>query len=105
MKRLLLALGVVLVASGSTFAGGHHGCCADCGCNTGLRKVCRWVCEEVEVKVPGWDCERTDVVIPGKSPYCIKEECDSDGCEDGCRNCVAHLGGHSKHKNEWGAPN
>ena len=38
MKRLLLVLGVVLATSGPTFAGGHHGCCAHCGCNTGLAR-------------------------------------------------------------------
>ena len=100
MKRLLLLLGVVLLTSRPLYAGGHHGCCADCGCNHGLRKVCRWVCEEVDVKVPGWDCECEDIVIPGKSPYCIKDDC----CQDGCRDCVPHLGGRWNHKKEWGPP-
>jgi hypothetical protein len=103
MKRLLLLLGVVLASSGSLYAGGHHGCCADCGCNHGLRKVCRWVCEEVEEKVPGWDCECEDIVIPGKSPFCIKDDCD-ECCEDGCRGCATHLGGRLHQKKVWGPP-
>lgn len=103
MKRLLLLLGVMLASSGPTFAGGHHGCCADCGCNHGLRKVCRWVCEEVEVKAPGWDCECEDVVIPGKSPFCIKDRCDECG-DDACHGCAPHLGGRWHHKKEWGPP-
>jgi hypothetical protein len=108
MKRLALLLFVVWAGGGHCLAGGHHGCCADCGCNQGLRKVCRWVCEEVEVKVPGWDCQCEDIVIPGKSQFCIKEECDACGeCCDACgcgHQCVSHLGGHWNHKKEWGAP-
>jgi hypothetical protein len=99
MKRLLLLLGVVLLASGPLYAGGHHGCCADCGCNHGLRKVCRWVCEEVEEKAPCWDCECEDIVIPGKSPFCIKEDCD-----DGCRDRALHFGGRLHQKKGWGPP-
>ena len=102
MNRLLLLLFVVAGAS-QCYAGGHHSCCADCGCNHGLRKICRWECEEVEVKVPGWDCECEDLVIPGKSPYCIKDDCE-ECCDDCCKDCVAHLGGHWNHKKEWGAP-
>ncbi len=98
MNRLLLGLGVVLAACGPALAGGHPGCCADCGCNRGLKKVCRWVCKEVEVKEPAWDCKCEDVVIPGKSPFCIQEACDSD--ERG------HLlfGGRLHHKKLWGPP-
>jgi hypothetical protein len=105
MNRLLLFLFVV-AASGQSYAGGHHSCCADCGCNHGLRKVCRWECEEVEVKVPGWDCECEDLVIPGKSPYCIKDDCDEccDPCNECCHDCVKHLGGCLHHTKEWGAP-
>ena len=104
MKRLMLLLGVVLIGGGPGYAYGDHGCCADCGCNQRLRKVCRWECEEVEVKVPGWDCECDEIVIPGKSPYCIKDDCE-ECCNDCCcRDCVSHLGGCLNHKKEWGAP-
>jgi hypothetical protein len=105
MKRFLLVLSVVLATSSSSFAGGHHRCCADCGCTSGLRKVCRWECEVVEVTVPGWDCECEDLVIPGKSSYCIKDDCDEcgDSC-DCCRTCEKHLGGCLHHKKEWGPP-
>jgi hypothetical protein len=123
MKRLLLVLCVVVGSSGQSFAVGH-GCCADCGCHHGLRKVCRWECEEVEVKVPAWDCECEDVVIPGKSSFCHKSDCGEccnggcngccDSCADGCTGgcgcghcghaCVSHLGACLHHKKEWGPP-
>ena len=102
MIRLMVLL-LVVAAAAQSYAGGHHSCCADCGCDHGLRKVCRWECEEVEVKVPCWDCECEDIAIPGKSPFCIKEEC-CDGCKEGCPNCRAHLGGHRRHTKEWGPP-
>jgi hypothetical protein len=116
MKRLLLVLCVVAAGGGESVAGGH-GCCAGCGCHHGLRKICRWECEEVEVKVPAWDCECEDIVIPGKSPFCAKDDCGEccdggcDGCADGCdgcghcgHRCVSHLGACLHHHKEWGPP-
>jgi hypothetical protein len=99
MNRLALMLSVFLATSGAVLAGGHHECCADCGYQHGLRKVCRWVCEEVEEKVPAWECECEDVVIPGKSPFCIQE-----ACADPCQDCVRH--GHARWhlKKVWGPP-
>lgn len=99
MKRLLLGLGILLTFAAPSLAGNHHGCCADCGCRQGLRKVCRWVCEEVEEKVPCWDCECEDVVIPGKSPFCIQEV-----CPDSCQDCAPHGHARSHHKKIWGPP-
>ena len=99
MKRFFLLLSVVLISSGPALAGGHHGCCADCGCKHGLRKVCRWECEEVEEKVPAWDCECEDIVIPGKSPYCIQEQ-----CPDPCQNCASRGHPRPHHKKLWGPP-
>jgi hypothetical protein len=64
--------------------------------------VCRWECEEVEEKVPGWDCECEDIVIPGKSPFCIKDDCEE--CCDDCCHRGAHFGGRLHHKKVWGPP-
>jgi hypothetical protein len=64
-----------------------------------LRKVCRWVCEEVEEKVRAWDCECEDIVIPGKSPFCIQEI-----CPDPCANCAPFGHARAHHKKIWGPP-
>jgi hypothetical protein len=96
MKQTLFVLCLVLAGSGSSFAG-HHGCCADCGCESGLRKVCRWECEEVEITEPGWDCECEDIVIPGKSAYCIEDDCQ-------CEKFAGHLHGRVHHKKVCGPP-
>jgi hypothetical protein len=98
MKRLLLLAALSLLCRDSSFAGGHRGCCADCGCDTGLRKVCRFVCEEVEIKSPAWDCECEDIVIPGKSTFCIKDDCAE------CRDGVNHLGSFLNRTKAWGPP-
>ncbi|MEX2137624.1 MAG: hypothetical protein WD894_00055 [Pirellulales bacterium] len=99
MKRLLLVCGIVLGWNGPALADHHHGCCAGCGCNQGLRKVCRWVCEEVEEKAPGFACECEDVVVPGKSPFCVQEV-----CVDPCQDSTPHLFGRLHHKLVWGPP-
>lgn len=103
MKKLVLLLGVLLFFTAQSYAG-HHACCADCGGQQNLRKVCRWVPEETEVKGFEWKCECEDICIPGPSDYCIKDECEE--CPTDCcgPNCVRHLGGHWNHKKEWGPP-
>lgn len=63
------------------------GCCADCGCRTGVTKVCRRVPEQKKVSVTCWGCKEDDFCIPGAStPNC-------EHCEDVCRpndGCCLH---------------
>lgn len=57
--------------------------CRSCGCECGLQKVCRPVCEKEEVPKICWTCECEDFCVPGKS--CIAGvKCEPDPC-DPCR--------------------
>lgn len=61
------------------------GKCAECGCCSHLRKVCRCVPEEKEVIKVCWDVKCEDFCVPGPSTLCGSvEECDE--CGSWCRN-------------------
>jgi hypothetical protein len=42
-------------------------CCSHCGQKCHVKKVCRVVCEEKEVKTPKYSVECEDFCVPGKS--------------------------------------
>jgi hypothetical protein len=102
MKRLLYLVGVVLATCSPALAGDHSPCCAACGSHQGLRKVCRFVCEEVEVTEAGWDCQCEDIVIQGKSPFCRQSVCNCG--HKGCPHCTSRSAGLWHKKLIWGAP-
>ena len=64
-------------------------CCSECGCNDGVRKVCRLVCETKKIETVCYGCECEDFCLPGKSCRgCLNSE---EVCAEGCsEDCCAH---------------
>ncbi len=81
-STLLLTAAWLVCASSSALA---QECCDHCGCGCNLRKVCRLVCIEKEVKETVYCCECEDFCVPGPSCKCGKE-CHHDcTAPHGCR--------------------
>jgi len=64
------------------------GCCDHCGCNSGVKKICRRVAEQKKVTVTCWGCDEEAFCVPGCSkPGCEHRE-DVCGCSGGCSMCL-----------------
>ncbi len=86
MKKRFVICSLLLFAISRSGVAGEPGCCAECGCRCNVKKVCRLVCEEKEVKEIEWDCKCEDFCLPGKSEVCC-EKCKCDPCKPHCPDC------------------
>jgi len=55
-------------------------CCGHCGNKCKVKKVCRLVCDEKEVKTTVYTCESEDFCVPGKSKKCGCTYTPTCGC-------------------------
>ncbi len=57
MKNVFVLSSLLLLVLPRPSVVGEPGCCGGCGCHCNVKKVCRLVGEEKEVKEFEWDCE------------------------------------------------
>jgi len=82
-KRIRCCAALLLTTLLATPAQADVGCCAECGCHTPCRKVCRLVCEEKKVDVTCWGCKCEEFCVPNPScPGCRH-------CKTVCADCKA----------------
>ena len=89
VRKMLGMLSAVALA-GILVQVAHAGqrCCARCGRQSCVVKVCRPVCTTIPVEITCWDCLREDFCVPHR-PTCgggHQGSCDSGGCDEqsGC---------------------
>jgi hypothetical protein len=86
MKKFMILSALLVLGITRLSVAGEPGCCAECGCHCNVKKVCRLVCEEKEIKEVKWDCECEDFCVPGKSEVCC-EKCKCDPSKPCCKDC------------------
>ena len=108
MKTIHAPLGTMMILAlaglGIPTAQAGGLCCDRCGCESGLRKICRKVCETKKVAVPCWSSKCEDVCLPrcpdvgplrhmlagcggcGKCTRCAGQSCGPAAC-GGCGTC------------------
>jgi hypothetical protein len=80
--RSLIPIGAVLLAGWSCQPAAAGECCQHCGCQSGVRKVCRLTCEIKQVPETKYSCECEDFCVPGPAARCGHVcEADCNGCE------------------------
>lgn len=80
-RKMLLALpAVVLLGIAAEAAGAEVRCCARCGRESGVRKVCRPIYTTRKVEVTYWDCVSEDFCLP------LRGKCDGRTGSDGAGN-------------------
>jgi hypothetical protein len=81
MRSLITVAGILATAFCCPWALAGD-CCQHCGCNSGIRKVCRLTCEVKKVPETTYSCECEDFCVPGRSLKCGSVcETDCNGCE------------------------
>ncbi len=78
----MAAVALMVAASSSVQAG--FGGCSDCGCSSGVKKVCRKVCKTKTVKVKCWSSKCEDFCLADPPDQVCDKGCDSGGCNGGC---------------------